>query len=118
MNELSQSHPSPSSAGFVEFDCPDCRVRLKVDGKLAGQPAKCPKCSQVTTVPGKRPVATNLPNVARTDPANDFPNARTEPAAPTSVVNAEIPIESAVVAPIASAAQFNATPADETNLQW
>jgi MoxR-like ATPase len=35
----------------VEFECPQCKVRLKVPANLIGQECKCPQCSQVSTVP-------------------------------------------------------------------
>ena len=41
---------------FVEFDCPHCSTRLKVSSTIVGNPAKCPSCHGIATVPGNRQV--------------------------------------------------------------
>ena len=46
MNEFGNA-----ASEFVEFDCPHCAMRLKVSAKIAGQPAKCPSCAGISTVP-------------------------------------------------------------------
>ena len=35
----------------IEYDCPECRNRLRVPDEHAGQQAKCPTCSHVSIVP-------------------------------------------------------------------
>lgn len=57
MNDVSQPDPSAASES-LEFDCPQCNVRLKVAANLAGNAVKCPSCNQVSPVP-QQPTATN-----------------------------------------------------------
>ena len=36
----------------MEFDCSECQTRLRVNDALAGRKARCPKCREVTEIPG------------------------------------------------------------------
>lgn len=51
MNEF--GNPASDS---VEFVCPQCEMRLKVSSRAVGQPAKCPSCNAVSTVPQLPPI--------------------------------------------------------------
>lgn len=35
----------------IEFDCPSCRTRIRVDESAAGKQARCPQCQQISPVP-------------------------------------------------------------------
>jgi predicted Zn finger-like uncharacterized protein len=35
----------------IVFECPKCETTLRAKSEIAGQQAKCPKCSEVITVP-------------------------------------------------------------------
>lgn len=41
----------------IEFTCPACGKLLRTGDETAGQPARCPACSTVSTVPGAAPDA-------------------------------------------------------------
>lgn len=48
---MNEARSGPDSINIIEFNCPQCRSRLRVGRQLAGGQAKCPKCGQVAKVP-------------------------------------------------------------------
>ncbi len=65
----------------IEFECPQCNVRLKVGANLIGQECKCPQCSRVSTVPGAPPQNQSAPDEIVVDPVpqpSSTPNSSTE----------------------------------------
>jgi len=51
---------------MIEFLCPKCRKRLRVDEGLAGKPGRCPSCRNTITIPepsqALKPIASAGPN--------------------------------------------------------
>ena len=51
---------------MIEFLCPKCRKRLRVDEGLAGKPGRCPSCRNTITIPepsqALKPAAAAGPN--------------------------------------------------------
>ena len=83
------------SAEHIEFDCPHCSMRLKVSSKIAGQPAKCPSCSAISTVPSNQtaePVAVIAPPVGSSQGA--AANVSAQPAPQSTVAPPMAPVES------------------------
>ncbi|MFT5302121.1 MAG: MoxR-like ATPase [Mariniblastus sp.] len=81
------NNPGSSTNEHVEFDCPQCSMRLKVSAAIAGQSAKCPSCSGIAKVPS-----------GQLDPLEKPPQIQPQAAPTVEVVTsqiAETPVESA-----------------------
>ena len=48
---MNDPKPESENLKFIEFNCPKCKTRLKVDISTAGKQAKCPNCEQIVEVP-------------------------------------------------------------------
>ena len=91
MNDIG-SNPG---AAMIEFPCPECSTRLKVGASLAGQPAKCPSCAHIVTVPGAEGQAPAASAIVTNPPPSPSemspPGAVAAPNAPTvSEVESEV----------------------------
>ena len=40
----------------IEFDCPNCRTRIRTPEEAAGKKARCPNCEQISPVPYSSPL--------------------------------------------------------------
>lgn len=40
----------------IEFDCPNCRTRIRTPDEAAGKKARCPNCEQISPVPYSSPL--------------------------------------------------------------
>lgn len=100
MNEF--GNPGSDS---VEFDCPQCKMRLKVSSQSVGQPAKCPSCSQVSTVPSVPPV---ISNSAERDAATPERLLENEPVGGSE----NSPTENSIVVPDVAGAESEIVTAD------
>lgn len=58
----------------IEFDCPNCRTRIRTPDEAAGKKARCPNCQQVSPVP----FSSSL------QPLNPFGETGSQPAPPAS----------------------------------
>src|SRR6187399_1705282 len=56
----------------IEFDCPNCRARIRTPDEAAGKKARCPQCQQISPVPVSTPL----------QPLNPFGDAGSQPLQP------------------------------------
>jgi hypothetical protein len=53
-NSTEPSEPSANTAHDIVFQCPHCRITLKLDRTTAGTTLKCENCQQLIRVPRSR----------------------------------------------------------------
>ncbi len=89
----------------IRFNCPSCRAKLKVPGRLAGVTGPCPKCGAIIVAPLQSEIPAEEPAIAAASPSPAHspylhpPAARESPATPAYEAQPFYPAPQAVSPP-------------------